>query len=351
MKEANFYPGPSRVYSNIAEFIYEAYMDGVMSTNHRSQYFMELMAETKQILKEKLLIPDDYEIAFTSSATENWEIIAQSLTTKGSFHFFNGAFGEKWFEYAQKIGVAEKSQFGLDDPLPHHTVSDDFDVICVTQNETSNGTQVSNELLHQLRVENTNKIIAVDVTSSLGGVILDFKNADYWYASVQKCIGLPAGLGVVILSPKAVKRALHINERSHYNSLVNLIENTRKNQTAYTPNVLGIYLLNRTQKISKGILNIEEKGASRMINYDDLIQKLDGVDYLVKNQFVRSKTVLTLTYDDPATLREQALQYSVVLGAGYGQWKSTTFRIANFPAIKMKEIAKLTSFLEARFNR
>ncbi|MEP0368488.1 MAG: aminotransferase class V-fold PLP-dependent enzyme [Cyclobacteriaceae bacterium] len=350
MNIANFYPGPSRIYSCIPEFIYEAYMSGILSANHRSDEFMKLMDETKSILRSKLLIPADYEIAFTSSATESWEIVSQSLVAKGSCHFYNGAFGKKWHGYANQLKKTSKVEFGVNDELPVAQVSDELDVICVTQNETSNGTEVSNEILKKLREINADKIIAVDVTSSIGGVKIHFENADYWYASVQKCLGLPAGLGVVILSPKAIEKAFEIGERGHYNSLISIIENTRKNQTQYTPNVLGIFLLNKSQGVSKGISPLHEKLVRRVGHYASVIQDLKGVDYLVRNESVRSKTVLALTHDDPDAVRAQASDAGIILGAGYGDWKSSSFRIANFPAIKTKEINKLQGFLEQNFQ-
>lgn len=350
MNLANFYPGPSRVYSNVPEFIYEAYMSGIMSVNHRSDQFMELMSETKTILKEKLLIPEDYEIAFTSSATENWEIITQSLTQNGSLHFFNGAFGEKWFHYAEKIGNVKAIKFGIEESLPKTKIEDEYDVICITQNETSNGTQIGNDKLKEVRESYPNKIIAVDVTSSIGGVTIDFSNADYWYASVQKCLGLPAGLGLIILSPRAVETVYQIKEKSHYNSLTAIIDNTRKNQTQYTPNVLGIYLLNKTQKQSKGIEYINSKCERRLVQYDNMLRDIPPIDYLIKNEKIRSKTVLSLTYKNPTILRTDAEQFGFILGAGYGQWKPNTFRIANFPAIKSKEINKLMSYLQNKFE-
>ncbi|MFY0599762.1 MAG: aminotransferase class V-fold PLP-dependent enzyme [Cyclobacteriaceae bacterium] len=350
MNVANFYPGPSRVYSSVTEYMYEAKMNGMMSANHRSDQFMEMMSETKSILKEKLLIPDHYEIAFTSSATENWEIISQSLVRKGSFHFYNGAFGEKWFGYADKIGKASKAEFDINESLPVTELPDDCDVICVTQNETSTGTQVSNESLKKLKLINADKLIAVDVTSSIGGIKLDFENADYWYASVQKCLGLPAGLGLIILSPKAMERAFEIDERNHYNSLVSIIENTRKNQTQYTPNVLGIFLLNRTQGASKGIEFVETRGQKKLAGYEAFFEGLSGFEYLIHNEEVRSKTVLTLKHDNPQRLREEANNRRIILGAGYGKWKSGTFRIANFPAVKTKEINKLFDFLTEKYT-
>ncbi len=348
MHTANFYPGPSRVYSNVPEYIYEAYMEGYMSTNHRSALFMDLVAEAKSVLREKLLIPADYEIAFVSSATECWEIIAQSLTVAGSCHFYNGAFGEKWYEYASKLKKAEGISFDINEELPAREVGAEFDLIAVTQNETSNGTEVSNKVLKALRQANPDQLIAVDATSSLGGVYLDFENADVWYASVQKCLGLPAGLGVLILSPKAVKKAFEINEQGHYNSLVNIIENTRKNQTHHTPNVLGIYLLNRTQKLSKGIEYLSDKTELKYKYYGEVIRTHQRLSFLVENEAVRSRTVLTVKNENPAAVLEDASLYGIVLGAGYGQWKSSTFRIANFPAIKVKEIEKLVGYLEMK---
>ncbi|WP_258103718.1 aminotransferase class V-fold PLP-dependent enzyme [Marinoscillum sp. MHG1-6] len=349
MNTANFYPGPSRVYSNVPEYIYEAYMQGVMSMNHRSPECMELVSETKMILREKLRIPAAYEIAFTSSATENWEIIAQSLTEKGSFHFYNGAFGQKWFGYADKITKAKGVKFDINDELPQEEVGEEFDVIALTHNETSTGTKVSAARMAQLRSDYPEHIITVDVTSSLGGERIDFDLADYWYASVQKCLGLPAGLGLMILSPAAMEKAYVLSEKGHYNSLVNILENTRHNQTQYTPNVLGIYLLNRTQRISKGIDAINKKLQQRITSYHALVNDLEGIEFLISNEKVRSQTVLTLKCDDPAALRAEAKDHEIILGAGYGDLKPHTFRIANFPAIKGREIDKLMTFLRKKF--
>ncbi len=344
MSQANFYPGPSRVYSNVTEYIYEAYMEGYMSVNHRSEQFMELYRNVKEELRKKLLVPEDYEILFTSSATESWEIIAQSLTTAASHHFFNGSFGEKWSSYAEQITKVTKTQFGINEKLPTSDVASGTDILCITQNETSNASMVSMEVLRTLRRENDGKLIAVDVTSSLGGVQLDFGSADVWYGSVQKCLGLPAGLGVMIVSPNAVARAVRIGENKRYNSLVRLLDNAAKNQTSYTPNVLGIYLLYRTQQVSKSIDQVETKLKNRMDAYYELFQQTEGISFLVEQEALRSATVLALTTSSPEEVKTLALDRGIVLGNGYGPWKKSTFRIANFPAIKTKEVEKMRDF-------
>ncbi|MEQ9303659.1 MAG: aminotransferase class V-fold PLP-dependent enzyme, partial [Marinoscillum sp.] len=288
--------------------------------------------------------PSDYEILFTSSATECWEIIAQSLTVKGSQHFFNGSFGEKWASYATEITNTRNVHFGINEKLPTGDISKDFDVLCVTHNETSNATMVDMESMKMLRVENQDKLIAVDVTSSFGGVILDYNQGDVWYGSVQKCLGLPAGMGFMVLSPRAVQVAEKIGENKRYNSLVRLLENAQKDQTSYTPNVLGIYLLLKTQEASKGIAYIEAKLESRMTAYQELFSQTDEIQFLVENEQVRSTTVLALQTSSPEKIKARATDRGIVLGSGYGPWKKSTIRVANFPAIKTKEVEKLLAF-------
>ena len=77
-----FYPGPSKVYPQVADYAAEAVREGIVSLNHRSAGFMDVVKETVRLLHEKLAIPADYHIALVSSATECWEIVAQSLTAQ-----------------------------------------------------------------------------------------------------------------------------------------------------------------------------------------------------------------------------------------------------------------------------
>ena len=99
----SFYPGPSKVHPEVLGFIQEAFSNGVVSINHRSERFEVLLKDTLQILHEKWNIPQDYTLYFISSATEAWEIVAQSLIKEKSLHLYNGAFGKKWAHYTKQI--------------------------------------------------------------------------------------------------------------------------------------------------------------------------------------------------------------------------------------------------------
>src|SRR6185437_6177940 len=193
----SFYPGPSKIYPEVADYLLDAVRDGILSINHRSPEFAEISKNAILSLKEKLNIPEDYTVLYTSSATECWEIISQSLIKHGSYHIYNVAFGEKWYNYTSKlIPNTQAYKFDKEEVInvDNIKVSKDTEVICITQNETSNGTQVLEATIKELKEKFPEQLIAIDATSSMGGIEIDFTVADIWLASVQKCFGMPAGL-------------------------------------------------------------------------------------------------------------------------------------------------------------
>ncbi len=341
-----FYPGPSKVYPAVESYLQDAFSEGVLSLNHRSTAFMDIMRQTLALLHQKLNIPADYSIYFTSSATECWEIVAQSLTQNQSTHFYNGAFGQKWFEYSSKL-VSEPhgNRFDLEQSFSEHSISDS-EIICLTHNETSNGTYISADILQKIR-QNTKALIAIDATSSLGGVCLDWKVADVWFASVQKCLGLPAGMGIMVCSPTALARATEINDQRHYNSLLFIDANFKKHQTHYTPNTLAIYLLMRVLENIAPITDIDLLINKRASDWYKFIETETDWQLLIQNPAVRSPTVIAVsgTETQVKAMKQKCKEADVVLGNGYGDWKNNSFRIANFPAIESWEIEKLKAIL------
>ncbi|MDX5348665.1 MAG: aminotransferase class V-fold PLP-dependent enzyme [Hymenobacteraceae bacterium] len=345
----NFYPGPSKVYEEVREYLQDAYDEGVLSIPHRGERFVQLSRATVELLKKKLNIPQDYYVFFASSATECWEIVTQSLAPTKSYHIYNGSFGEKWCQYAKKLRpLSQGFAYDINEPLPVDQLEVDkaTDVICITQNETSNGTQIRNGSILNLFNKYRDKLIAVDATSSMAGVNLKFIKADVWFASVQKCFGLPAGLAVLVCSPRAIFRAKQHNEKAHYNSLVFMYEKMLNYQTTHTPNVLNIYLLNRVLENRPLIKTVDQHTVRRAQELYQFFSELGKFKLLIENEEVRSNTVLALEGSEKAIteVKAKAAQHNLTLGNGYGQWAKSTFRIANFPAIQAEEYDALKNF-------
>lgn len=341
-----FYPGPSQIYPQIAEYLQDAFHSGILSANHRSAQCMALVEETLGLFHEKLNLPADYSIYFTSSATECWEIISQSIISPRYVHIYNGAFGKKWFEYSQKIAENEciGIEFGIDEKLPD--LESKFDnIICITQNETSNGTQVTMADLAKIQADN--QLIAVDAVSSMAGIELNWPLADIWLASVQKCFGLPAGLGILVCSPKAKHVFSRNDPKKHYNCLFAMDKNMQSFQTTHTPNVLGIYLLNRVLKQIPNISETSKRIKKQALDWYNFFEKSGDWELLATNSCTRSDTVIVVKGDAEkiAQLKQKTEKEGLILGKGYGDWKDSTFRIANFPAIDPDEIDRLMNLI------
>ena len=349
----SFYPGPSKVHPEVLGFIQEAFSNGVVSINHRSERFEVLLKDTLQILHEKWNIPQDYTLYFISSATEAWEIVAQSLIKEKSLHLYNGAFGKKWAHYTKQIiPNAHSFEFGLNEDFKSVTPTlsvKDFDTICLVQSETSNGTGQticrSDFDLHE------DAIIAVDATSTMGGINLPWSEADVWFASVQKCMGIPAGLGVLICSPKALERAAQLNKKVHYNDVLLMEENRKLFQTHYTPNVLSIYVLNKLAHLLPNLNVIDQQTWKKASILTDYFSNTNAfhLSFLIENPNLRLPTVFALQGKPEQIKRLQnlCLKNNIELGKGYGEWKDNTIRIANFPSHTLEDFSQLINLINA----
>ena len=207
-----------------------------------------------------------------------------------------------------------------------------MDTVCLVQSETSNGT---GQLINRSDFP-ADVLIAVDATSSMGGICLPWKEADVWFASVQKCLGIPAGLGIMICSPKALARAHELNQRKHYNDILLMEDNRKSFQTHYTPNVLSIYLMCRLTQTLPSLREIEQETYRKVALWENFWNTQPAWDlrFLIPEKALRLPTVLALT--GPATeidrIQSTCLNHGIELGKGYGEWKTNTVRIANFPS-------------------
>jgi phosphoserine aminotransferase len=351
----SFYPGPSKVYPDVKDYLALAYDEGILSIPHRSDRFVQMSRSAVGLLRKKLNIPQDYYIYFVSSATECWEILAQSLTRHKSYHLYNGAFGVKWLDYARKIRPESTgARFDLNEEIPvmDLQVDEDAELICITQNETSNGTQIKENTILNLFNRYRHQLIAVDATSSMAGLNLKYIKADIWFASVQKCFGLPAGLGVLVCSPRTIFRAKEINEKGHYNSLVTLYEKMLNFQTSITPNVLDIYLLSRVMEQREPVKAIDQHLNKRAQDLYGFFEEFTDFSLLVSNPEVRSPTVIAVQGNEKLVdeVKKNALRHDILLGNGYGPWLKNTFRIANFPAHTDGEFDRLKDFFQTYYH-
>jgi phosphoserine aminotransferase len=338
----SFYPGPSRLDPKVGQYLREAFESGVLSQNHRSAAFMQLYEQTWTMLRSYFEVPDDYSLYFVSSATECWGILSQELGHLHNVHLYNGAFGEKGFKINQSFHPDTVKEITFNKEESPALQSYSAQVIHLTQNETANGTQLSSDWLTAFRKQNPTAFITVDATSSLGGQVLPMAAADVWFASVQKCLGLPSGMAVLICSKRVVEFCKK-NKTIHYNSISQLELHFQNRQTTHTPNILAIYLLYRILSERIVLKEIHATLHQQAQQWYQLVERHALFEPLIVNKEERSDTILAIKGEpsDIERFKNHCTQQGYTIGNGYGADKNNTFRIANFPAHQPTEIAFL----------
>jgi phosphoserine aminotransferase len=149
-------------------------------------------------------------------------------------------------------------------------------------------------------------------------------------------------------SPATIDKVEKVGESEHYNSLTFMTEMMTKWQTPFTPNVLNIYLLMRVLEDSKPIDAVEKKLKKRYHQWMDFFSNSTNLTHLVRNEAAHSYTVIPVaaTPETVTAIKKAAFKKGMLLGEGYGDLKASTFRIANFPAIKKEEIEQLRKLLK-----
>lgn len=350
-----FTPGPSQLYFTVPDHLKRAIAEDVPSISHRSKAFEKIFTETREKLNQLFGLPDGYDIYFTSSANEIWERIIQNLIRSTSYHFVNGAFAKKFFEFTtdyKKNSTMNAQANGA--PFTDLSVPEDSELISITLNETSCGFAFNQKDISEIRGKYPEKIMAIDGVSAFPSIPFDFNLADTAYFSVQKAFGLPAGLGVWIVNERCYEKARQLENEGvvtgSYHSLSALKKTGINNQTPETPNVLGIYLLG---KVAGDLLFRTSKAIQNETTYKAAIlyQALEQSPHLrpsITTAVNRSKTVIVA--DCPsgnAELLEQALIRNWVIGKGYGGSKTAQIRIANFPMHSKELMEQVADFISA----
>jgi phosphoserine aminotransferase len=351
-------PGPSQLYAEIEEDIRLALREQILSISHRSERFGGVVRKAKDVLRTYFSIPDDYRVFFVSSAIESMEIALRNCCGSRSFHFINGSFARKFFISAQlvkKNPLHLTAEEGCGFSTGQLNVPDDCDLICLTHNETSTGIRLADGFIKNVRKNCPDKFIAVDIVSSAATERVPFEAADIWFFSVQKACGLPAGLGVIIVSKRALSKARALAAQgadvgSHH-SLLSLDEFSQKQQTPATPNMLALYLLGKRfeRLIKVGVKAVETQTREKAKAIYDWLDHHPILKPFVKNQADRSFTVVPVVLPEgwnSKRVQEALKPHGFVIGAGYGSYKESQIRIANFPQHSNEDIERVIEAID-----
>jgi phosphoserine aminotransferase len=337
-------PGPSELSDETLADLREIAASGLLSLSHRGAAFVEVLRAAFGGLAERMALPPDYRVLYQPSATAAMDTVLRNVASK-SFHFVHGAFSKRFHASAREIGIDAGSlvsdgHHGVpwrDGSLPAGT-----DLVAVTQNETATGQMWPADELGALRAAFPEPLLCVDVTSSFGAIAMRWTDADLWFGSVQKVLGLPAGMGYLVAGPRALAAAKRPGRRvAAWQDLPTMADKMEAWQTVETPNVLAIALLGRQMaRWDLGRIERETRAKADLLYGADLPWTPH-----VEDASWRSTTVLCFRVDEPRRWAQRAEAAGFLLGSGYGDLKPTTVRVANFPAVPEAAMRRLVATL------
>lgn len=351
-----FTPGPSELYPTVSTHIQTALENKVGTISHRSKTFQDIFEGTTNSLRKLLNLPDNYKIFFLGSATEVWERIIQNCVEKRSFHFVNGSFSKRFYEFSSELGreaFKAEAEFTKGFDIDTIEIPSDSEAICITHNETSSGVSMPLEDIYKVRAKNRNALIFVDAVSSLPFPDFDYSQIDSVFFSVQKCFGLPAGLGVWILNDRCIEKAMTLERAGFrtgtYHNISSLLGKAEVNQTPETPNAWNIFLLGKVVEdmLAKGADTIrkETKEKAELI-YKYLDESKVFSPAVDKTEHRSYTTIVADTTVASSEVNKALAPFNMQVGSGYGKYKQNQVRIANFPAHSTEMVTSLIEKLK-----
>ena len=260
MKKHNFNAGPCVLPREAVESAIEAIRDfdntgiGLLEISHRTPGWERVMAETEQLWRDLLNIPDEYAVIFLGggASTQFFEVPANLLNKKAAY-LQTGVWAKKAIKEAKFYGEVEVVASSEDKNYTYipkgYTIPTDADYFHITTNNTIYGTEIHEDI-------DSPVTLVADMSSDIMSRPVDVKKYGLIYGGAQKNVG-PAGVTFVIVRKDLLgkmdrKLQTMVDYRTHIG------EEKRNNSMFNTPPVFAIFVMHETLKWVKAQGGVEE---------------------------------------------------------------------------------------------
>ncbi len=284
MKEVhNFNAGPCVLPKEAIESTINAIRNfdntgiGLMEISHRTPGWERIMAETRQLWRDLLNIPDEYEVLFLGggASTQFFTVPANLLKTKAAY-LQTGVWAKKSAKEAKffgKVEIVASSEDKTYSYIPkNYTIPTDADYFHITTNNTIYGTEIKYDM-------DCPVMLVADMSSDIMSRPVDVKKYGLIYGGAQKNVG-PAGVTFVIVRKDILGQ---IGDRAYMNPLPTMVDyrthaaEEAKNISMFnTPPVLPIFVMHETLSWLKNTIGgVEAMNKINMKKSSMLYEEID----------------------------------------------------------------------------
>ena len=348
MRKKLYIPGPTEVAQDVLEHL------GGPMIGHRSKAASDLQRGISEKLR-KVFCTNEEILLSTSSGSGLMEGAVRSCTAKKAAMFSVGAFGDRWYKMAEANGVPAdliKSELGqptTPEMVDKALASGQYDVLCVTHNETATGIMNPVEEIAGIMKKYPDVVWCVDAVSSAGGskIETDKLGIDILITSTQKALALPPGMAACTISQKAYDRTATVPHRGLYFDLREIYDFIQKKDYQYpsTPSLPLMYAMD--YQLDRMMAEGMENRWARHIEMAEFMRAWADEYFSVfpnRKHLSNTLTVIDNTRSiDVAALNKALGERGNQIGNGYGALKDKTFRIAHMGELTMDDMREVTS--------
>jgi alanine-glyoxylate transaminase / serine-glyoxylate transaminase / serine-pyruvate transaminase len=337
-----FVPGPTNVPDRVLRAMHRAMED------HRSSDFPGLATSVLEDIRKVFKTTSGQAFLFPASGTGAWEASLTNTLSPGdrvlAARF--GMFSHLWIDMAQRLGLEVEvldAEWGEGAPVERYRESLAADkshgikAVLFTHNETATGVtsdvagirQVLNELRHPalLMVDGVSSIASIDFRMDEWGV-------DLAVTGSQKGLMLPAGLGIVCASQKALSKYDQAKLRRCYFDFGDMRKANATGYFPYTPSIPMLHGLRESiaMLLEEGLEDVFARH-HRLAEGTRQAVKAWGLELCARAPKWHSDTVTAIMV--PAGVNAAEVidvayrRYDLALGAGLARMAGRLFRIGH----------------------
>ena len=260
MKKHNFNAGPCVLPKQAIESAIEAIRDfdntgiGILEISHRTPGWDRVMAETEQLWRDLLNIPDEYAVLFLGggASTQFFEVPANLMKKKAAY-LQTGVWAKKAAKEAKFYGEVEIVASSEDKNYTYipkgYKIPTDADYFHITTNNTIYGTEIHEDI-------DSPVTLVADMSSDIMSRPVDVKKYGLIYGGAQKNVG-PAGVTFVIVRKDLLGQTGR-NLQTMVDYRTHIGDEPRNNSMFNTPPVFPIFVMHETLKWVKELGGVEE---------------------------------------------------------------------------------------------
>jgi alanine-glyoxylate transaminase/serine-glyoxylate transaminase/serine-pyruvate transaminase len=337
-----FIPGPTNVPERVRQAM------NVPMQDMRAPDFGDLTLPLFQDLKKVFKTKTGTVFMFPGSGTGAWEAAISNTLNRGDKVLMSrfGQFSHLWVDMAERLGLDVQVidvEWGAGVPLADYErvltadVKGEIKAVFATHNETATGVTSDIEGVRRaLDAAGHDALLFVDGVSSIASI--DFR-MDEWGVDLavtgsQKGLMLPAGLGILCVSEKALEASKSATMNRCYFSFADMLKMNPDGYFPYTPPTLYFLgmrasldllfeeglenVFQRHHRLAEGVRRgVHAWGLSLCANHPTWWS--DTVSAIVVPEDVDAKAVIKIGYD----------KYRTSFGSGLSKVAGRVFRIGH----------------------